>query len=40
MKKYLVNFIVGIALFSFNWFSFAETTMSEEGQYILIQYYF
>jgi len=35
MKKYLSSLLVGIiAFFSLTEFSFAETTMSEEGQYI------
>ena len=35
MKKYLLSLLVGIiAFFSLTEFSFAETTMSEEGQYI------
>jgi len=35
MKKYLLSLLVGIiAFFSFTEFSFAGTTMSEEGQYI------
>ncbi len=35
MKKYLINLLVGItSFFLLTEFSFAETTMSEEGQYI------
>ena len=35
MKKYLLNFLTGITVFFFlTGVSFAETTMSEEGQYI------
>ena len=35
MKKYLINLLVGITgFFLLTEVSFAETTMSEEGQYI------
>ena len=35
MKKYLLNLLVGIiTFFSLTELVFAETTMSEEGQYI------